>query len=66
MLNENLLSFGAEFNFIKEMSIIEEKNYDCCNTAAEFSLNNQKIQPQKPLLNVENVGFFEKLFNYFK
>ena len=66
VLNENLLSFGPEFNFIKEMSIIEEKNYDCCNTAAEFSLNDQKIQPQKPLLNVENVGFFEKLFNYFK
>ena len=64
VLNENLLSFGPEFKFIKEMKIISEKNYDCCNSAVEFNLKNKKIQPAKQSVNLENKGFFEKLFSY--
>tara|TARA_B100000029_G_scaffold49351_1_gene45015 strand:+ start:4030 stop:5166 length:1137 start_codon:yes stop_codon:yes gene_type:complete len=65
VLNENLLSFGPEFNFIKQMSIIDEKNYDCCNSAMEFNSKNKKIQPKKTPVSIENKGFFEKLFGYF-
>ena len=65
VLNENQLTFGAEFDFIKEMSIIDEKDYDNCNSAIEFNFSNKKIQPTKSLLTPENKGFFEKLFSYF-
>ncbi len=65
VLNENLLTFGSEFNFINEMSIINEKGYDNCNSAIEFNFNNKKIQPTKSFLTPENKGFFEKLFSYF-
>ena len=65
VLNENQLTFGAEFDFIKEMSIIDEKDYDNCNSAIEFNFSNKKIQPTKSLLSPENKGFFEKLFSYF-
>ncbi len=64
-LNENLLSFGPEFNFINEMSIIYETKKDSCDSAFKFNNNNAKIQPQKHNLNIENKGFFERLFNYF-
>ena len=65
VLNENLLSFGPELNFIKEMSIIDENNFDCCNSAAEFIAKNKETETQKPLISIENKGFFEKLFGYF-
>ena len=65
VLHENLLTFGSEFNFIKEMSIIDEKGYDNCNSAIEFNFSNKKIQPTKSFLTPENKGFFEKLFSYF-
>ncbi len=65
VLNENLLSFGAEFNFISEMSIINEGNKDCCNSALKFNTDNEKLQPQKINITLENKGFFEKLFDYF-
>ncbi len=65
VLNENLLSFGPEFNFIKEMSIIDEKSYDPCNSALEFFISNRKFESQKTTINLENKGFFEKLFSYF-
>ncbi len=64
VLNENLLSFGPEFKFIKEMKIIGEKNYDCCNSAVEFYLKHKKIQAPNQSVNLENKGFFEKLFSY--
>lgn len=65
VLNENQLTFGSEFDFIKEMSIIDEKDYDNCNSAIEFNFSNKKIQPTKSFLTPENKGFFEKLFGYF-
>ncbi len=65
VLNENQLTFGSEFDFIKEMSIIDEKDYDSCNSALEFNFSNKKIQPLKSKLTTENKGFFEKLFSYF-
>ncbi len=65
VLNKNLLSFGPEFNFIKGMAIIDENNYDCCNSAIEFDISSKKIQPKRSLVNIENKGFFEKLFSFF-
>ena len=65
VLNENLLSFGEEFNFISEMSIIDENNKDCCKSAMIFNTINQKIKPQIQSINIENKGFFEKFFGYF-
>ena len=65
VLNENLLSFGHEFNFINQMSIIEEGKKDACDSARKFNSQNEKIQPIKPIINLENKGFFEKLFEYF-
>ena len=65
VLNENLLSFGSELKFINEMTIIDEKNFDCCNSAVEFNASHMKIQPKKTSINLENKGFFEKLFEYF-
>ncbi len=65
VLNENLLSFGPEFNFVNEMSIIYETKKDSCDSAIKFDRNNERIQPQKLSLNLENKGFFERLFEYF-
>ena len=65
VLNENLLSFGSEFNLINEMSIIEEGKQDVIESAIKFVSQNEKMQPKKPIINLENKGFFEKLFEYF-
>ena len=65
VLNENLLSFGSEFNFISEMSVINEGKKDCCNSALNFNTDHEKSQPQKTNITLENKGFFEKLFDYF-
>ncbi len=65
VLNENLLSFGPEFNFINEMSIINEKNRDCCDSAIKFSNINNNEPTDTTKIYGENSGFFEKLFNYF-
>ena len=65
VLNENLLSFGNEFNFIKDMSIIDENLKDCLMSAYSFASSFDKTHPQKLNLNLENKGFFEKLFEYF-
>ena len=64
VLNENHLSFGPEFDFINEMSIISEKNNDCCNSALEFNVNSKITETEKPSSILENKGFFEKLFEY--
>ena len=65
VLNENLLSFGSELNFIKEMTIIEENKEDCCESAIKFNNSKETIQPKKSGIIIENKGFFEKLFDYF-
>ena len=65
VLNENLLTFGSEFEFISEMSIIDEQNKDCCESAIQYNIENQQIQPQISNTNIENKGLFEKLFEYF-
>ena len=65
VLNQNLLAFGSEFNFINEMSIIDEKKKDTFDSALRFNLINEKNQDTKPILTLENKGFFEKLFEYF-
>ncbi len=65
VLNENLLTFGPELKFINEMTIIDEKNFDCCNSAAEFNSYFIKIKPTKKAISLENKGFFEKLFEFF-
>ena len=65
VLNENLLSFGSELNFIKEMTIIEENKEDCCKSAIKFNNSKETIQPKKSSIIIENKGFFEKLFDFF-
>ena len=65
VLNENLLSFGSEFNFINEMSIIDENKHDVLESAIKFVKRVEKIQPKNSILNLENKGFFEKFFEYF-
>ena len=47
------------------MSIIDEKSYDPCNSALEFFISNRQFESQKSTINLENKGFFEKLFSYF-
>ena len=64
VLNKNFLTFGPDFNFISEMSIIDELKKDCCDSALRFDINTEKIQPKKTDLVIENKGFFEKLFEY--
>tara|TARA_B100002052_G_C15880233_1_gene598875 strand:- start:815 stop:1957 length:1143 start_codon:yes stop_codon:yes gene_type:complete len=64
-LNENLLSFGNEFNFIADMSIINEEMKDGCNSALKYIANHEKTQTLRPTISIENKGFFEKLFEYF-
>jgi len=59
------LSFGSDFTFIKEMSIIEENYKDCCESALKFNIDLEKIKSKKPEISLENKGFFEKLFEYF-
>ncbi len=65
VLNENLLSFGSDFSFINEMSIINQKKEECCDATIKFINSIEKIQPKKINLSLENKGFFEKLFEYF-
>ena len=65
VLNENLLSFGPEFKFINEMSIIDELKKDACDSALKFIAHNEKKHASKPALSLENKGFFERLFEYF-
>ncbi len=65
VLNKNLLSFESELGFINEMSIIEEEKRDCCDEAAKFKKNIEKIQPVKRKISLENKGFFEKFFDFF-
>ena len=65
VLNESLLSFGPEFRFISEMSIIDELKKDTCDSAIKFITSNEKKHTSKPVLNLENKGFFERLFEYF-
>ena len=65
VLTDNLLSFGPEFNFINEMSIIEEYPRDCCDGVIKYFAKNQEVHYQKQSLSIENKGFFEKLFEYF-
>ena len=65
VLNENLLSFGPEFNFINEMSIIDEEKRGCCDSVIKFNEHNQKEHSNKAVIYRENKGFFERLFNYF-
>ena len=65
VLNQNLLAFGSEFNFINEMSIIDEKKKDIFDSALRFNLINEKNHDTKPILTLENKGFFERLFEYF-
>ncbi len=65
VLNENLLSFGPEFSFIKDMSIFDDERRETCDSALRFSLKNEVTESQKSPLNLDNKGFFEKLFEYF-
>ncbi len=65
VLNENMLSFGSDFNFISEMTMLDEKSFDCCNSAAELNSANIKSTTQKSSISFENKGFFERLFEYF-
>ena len=65
VLNENLLSFGNEFSFIEEMSIIDENKQDCLYSALVFNKKNENLNPQKLSVSLENKGFFEKFFEYF-
>ncbi len=64
VLSENMLSFGQEFNFINEMLIIDENKKDCCDSALKYSENNKKAHVPNHNFNIENKGFFEKLFDY--
>ena len=64
VLNENLLTFGTELNFISEMSIIDEEKKDCCDSAFKFNSNYKKSQSNKSIINLENKGIFEKLFEF--
>ena len=66
VLNENLLSFGSEFSFINEMSIIDEDPKDCFQSALKFLNKNEKMQPHNDKINFENPGFFEKFLNIFQ
>ena len=47
------------------MSIIDEKKKDTFDSALRFNLINEKNQGTKPILTLENKGFFERLFEYF-
>ncbi len=65
VLNDNLLSFGPEFNFIKEMSVVQDEAKECCEGAMKFLASHQDNNTKKSSISLENKGFFEKLFNYF-
>ncbi len=65
VLNQNFLSFGPEFNFINEMSIMPEEVKECCDGAMNYLAKEKSFYAQKSIINIENKGFFEKLFNYF-
>ncbi len=65
VLSENLLSFGPEFSFIKDMLIFDDERREACDSALRFILKNEVTEPQKSPLNLDNKGFFEKLFEYF-
>ena len=47
------------------MSIINELKKDACDSALKFIASNEKKHISKSVLNLENKGFFERLFEYF-
>ena len=65
VLNQNLLSFGSDFDFINEMSIIDETQNDYFNSALNFQKTTENFKPIQRNNSLENRGFFEKLFDYF-
>ena len=64
VLSNNMLSFGSDFNFISEMTIIDEDKKDCCDSAIKFKSISEHIQPQQDKISLENKGIFERLFEY--
>ena len=44
VLSENLLSFGPEFSFLKEMSIINETAKDSCDSALKYSNDEMELE----------------------
>tara|TARA_B100001123_G_C15316388_1_gene1026251 strand:- start:459 stop:1601 length:1143 start_codon:yes stop_codon:yes gene_type:complete len=64
VLNKNLLAFGSELDFINEMSIIDERKKAIFDSALRFNSISEKNQDIKPILTLENKGFFERLFEY--
>jgi len=65
VLNENLLSFGPEFSFINEMSILKDTKRDVFDSAYKLDINSKNKKLQTLNQSLENKGFFEKLFEYF-
>ena len=47
------------------ISVRTYQNKDCCESAIQYNIENQQIQPQISNTNIENKGLFEKLFEYF-
>ena len=64
VLSNNMLSFGSDFNFISEMTIIDEDKKDCCDSTIKFKSISEHIQPQEDKISLENKGIFERLFEY--
>ncbi len=65
VLNENLLSFGSEFSFINDMTIIKEESRDGCDSALKFNTEVKILKSQNQSINIENKGLFERFFEYF-
>ena len=65
VLNENLLSFGPEFKFISEMSIIDESKKDACYSALNFLEKIDQKKNLKPMLNLEKKGILRDYLIFF-
>ncbi len=65
ILNKNSIFLEEKFDFFKEISFFEENTLSICDSGFKFktlkNLQEVSFLPKKS----KNIGFFEKIFNYF-
>ena len=66
ILNKNAIYLGNKYNFINEMNFYEENVESICKSANNIFHNNYNNEVNLISKKPKKIGFFEKLFNFFK
>ncbi len=66
ILNKNAIYLEDKYNFINEMNFYEENVESICKSANNIFHNNYNNEVNLISKKPKKIGFFEKLFNFFK